>query len=502
MATVLTPKGPVQVPPETAAKLQERVDRVRDVQKWVAGVSVDKMKEAEHSNVQTKRKRHVNRVNSTGFDVSHNVNADVEANAEFEGKVPQDTSKEPVKENVEDKNNEEPSIVTKDVTDENASDAGSTNPEKVSESATIDSKQPSIFEPMEIDQALDQQATDAQSEPVARRSQQADPTPEEVKGRGDSIHYSRPSPGPDASSQSLPHEDQAALIVAETTSSTSQYESAQEPFPRVVGSSLPEPFKSPGTPQPLEAAKPPQPFLEKLTTRYKMEHNVKQRALAKRREDCVKDFSRDASVQVARIQLGRLWRPHTKADFENMVKQLCAKKDLALGHERVFFALLYMAIKEEREATEWKDEGHVFNGMRGMTVKQKKVLSLLHALSKTDSFPAVLPRFANYLFFSIFEANKLYNMKGFQAKNVVRMYLATLRTIAAEEKVRIFLYDIFYFRSVRNHIFICILLYVSFGHCQPEPVVSNAFFYRFGRPYCAGKAFDRKRTKRKSYWTL
>ncbi len=35
----------------------------------------------------------------------------------------------------------------------------------------------------------------------------------------------------------------------------------------------------------------------------------------------------------------------------------------------------------------------------------------------------------------------------------------------AENTVRTFLYDLFFFRSPRNHIFVCLLLDVSTLHC-------------------------------------
>ena len=67
-----------------------------------------------------------------------------------------------------------------------------------------------------------------------------------------------------------------------------------------------------------------------------------------------------------------------------------------------------------------------------------KLLSLLCCLAETsDHLRAVMPRFANYLHYSIFECNRLYNLKGYQAKNVVRMYLCVLR---ATGRFSVFLY--------------------------------------------------------------
>jgi len=69
-------------------------------------------------------------------------------------------------------------------------------------------------------------------------------------------------------------------------------------------------------------------------------------------------------------------RPHTKEVFENIVKQICSREILAKKHERVFFAILYMSIKEEREKTEEEEQKRQlisFSDMKNFTVKQKKV---------------------------------------------------------------------------------------------------------------------------------
>ncbi len=69
-----------------------------------------------------------------------------------------------------------------------------------------------------------------------------------------------------------------------------------------------------------------------------------------------------------------------------------------------------------------------------------------------------MPRFTNYLFYSLHEQNRLYNLKGYQAKNLIRMYLALLRATGSEDRAKIFLYDMFFFKSPRCHIAVCIFL--------------------------------------------
>ncbi len=168
----------------------------------------------------------------------------------------------------------------------------------------------------------------------------------------------------------------------------------------------------------------------------------------------------------------RLWKPVcTQADLKSIAKNL-DRPDFGGRHERILFAILFLAVRDEKPSAgeggaevekamdqsvkplqrpSQRKEDEPDEPPKGVTAKQKKVhkkakqktlssraylsfsipfklLSLLCCLAETsDHLRAVMPRFANYLHYSIFECNRLYNLKGYQAKNVVRMYLCVLR---------------------------------------------------------------------------
>ena len=200
-------------------------------------------------------------------------------------------------------------------------------------------------------------------------------------------------------------------------------------------------------------------LLEDLYLKFSSQHAIKTSILEKRiAEYREKNMTRDINLQVLQAQLGRLWKPCSPSVFGNIVKQL-TKPEYASCHRKMFCDILFQTIKTEKPNPE-KDYEFCGQGLPALTNKQIKVLALLDALSKTEVMADVCASFANYLYYALFGVGRIYHMPQFSSINLVRFYVVLMRQGGLEEKCRLFLFDMLFFKNSRNHIFVCVLMEV------------------------------------------
>ena len=200
-------------------------------------------------------------------------------------------------------------------------------------------------------------------------------------------------------------------------------------------------------------------LLEDLYIKFTSQHSIKSSILEKRiSEYKEKNFTREVSINVLKSQLGRLWKTCTPSVFANIVTQL-TRSDYASCHRKLFCDVLFQAIKTEKTNPE-KDYEFCDRGLPILTNKQIKVLALLDALSRTEEMADVCSFFANYLYYALFGVGRIYHMPQFSSINLVRFYIVLMRQGGLEEKCRLFLFDMLFFKNSRNHIFVSVLIEV------------------------------------------
>ena len=200
-------------------------------------------------------------------------------------------------------------------------------------------------------------------------------------------------------------------------------------------------------------------LLEDLYIKFTAQHAIKNSILVKRIEEYKEmNFTREINMNVLKVQLGRLWKTCTPSVFGNIVVQL-TKPDYASCHRKLFCDVLFQVIKTEKPNPD-KDYEFCERGLPMLTNKQIKVLALLDALSRTEVMADVCSFFANYLYYALFGVGRVYHMPQFSSINLVRFYVALLRQGGLEEKCRLFLFDMLFFKNSRNHIFVCVLIEV------------------------------------------
>ena len=200
-------------------------------------------------------------------------------------------------------------------------------------------------------------------------------------------------------------------------------------------------------------------LLEDLYTKFISQHAIKNSILEKRIDGYKEmNFTREINLNVVRVQLGRLWKACSPSVFGNIVVQL-TKEDYATCHRKLFCDVLFQVIKSEKPDQE-KDYEFCERGLPMLTNKQIKVLALLDALSRTEVMADVCSFFANYIYYALFGVGRIHRMPQFSSINLVRFYLVLLRQGGLEERCRLFLFDMLFFKNSRNHIFICVLIEV------------------------------------------
>ena len=200
-------------------------------------------------------------------------------------------------------------------------------------------------------------------------------------------------------------------------------------------------------------------LLEDLYTKFNSQHAIKNSILEKRIDGYKEmNLTREINLNVVKVQLGRLWKACSPSVFGNIVVQL-TKEDYATCHRKLFCDVLFQVIKSEKPDQE-KDYEICERGLPMLTNKQIKVLALLDALSRTEVMADVCAFFANYIYYALFGVGRIHRMPQFSSINLVRFYLVLLRQGGLEERCRLFLFDMLFFKNSRNHIFICVLIEV------------------------------------------
>ena len=193
----------------------------------------------------------------------------------------------------------------------------------------------------------------------------------------------------------------------------------------------------------------------KFTSQHAMKNSILEKRIAEYREN---NFTREINLNVLKVQLGRLWKTCSPSVFGNIVMQL-TKPDYASCHRKLFCDVLFQVIKTEKPNPE-KDYEFCDRGLPALTNKQIKVLALLDALSKTEVMADVCSSFANYLYYALFGVGRIYHMPQFSSINLVRFYIVLMRQGGLEDKCRLFLFDMLFFKNSRNHIFVRVLIEV------------------------------------------
>lgn len=196
-------------------------------------------------------------------------------------------------------------------------------------------------------------------------------------------------------------------------------------------------------------------FLERMIHKFKHDNagrwqELQSKSSANRSKD---QLNQEITHNVVRIQISRLW-PCTSHDvLMNIVKTLTQHEKCNIN-KRLICQNIYQGIREEKEWVALVDQGST---KPKLTWKQIKALTLLIHLE--PQMPGILNEMKNLIHkFLLTSKNGLQNYKLYQLANVTRFFLAVVRHQGDEERARLFIYDILFFRNTRSHVAINILL--------------------------------------------
>jgi len=162
----------------------------------------------------------------------------------------------------------------------------------------------------------------------------------------------------------------------------------------------------------------------------------------------------DATVDCLRKNFRNLMGCQNEESFNKLVSSVASTNNPQ--NEAMICDLVYEYLKSEHKDTPLLSEAD--SEQPPITRKQQRLFALLTTLSKLDRYSGIMERMIALLWHNLFGRDRMYNLKLNAVQNTGRMFILCARFCDNIEIVKNFIYDLFYFKSPRNHILIGIVI--------------------------------------------
>uniref|UniRef100_A0A0K2V5J5 Putative LOC101744334 [Bombyx mori] n=1 Tax=Lepeophtheirus salmonis TaxID=72036 RepID=A0A0K2V5J5_LEPSM len=209
-------------------------------------------------------------------------------------------------------------------------------------------------------------------------------------------------------------------------------------------------------------------YLQRMSLIYEKERISKAEELQKRELALNVAINRESIIKLIEEQLHRyskivlvfqlscfffrLWKSITKETFEDIVNKI-SQEGFLHSSPRILIDILYVAVKAEKSSAFSEPPQPHMLGSPVLTIKQKKIIALIHALDEKSEFSGFIGNeFIQYLYYSLIGKGRMAQvLKLFEVLNLVRIYISLARLKGQEERVKTFMYDVTFFNNSRMH---------------------------------------------------
>ena len=161
----------------------------------------------------------------------------------------------------------------------------------------------------------------------------------------------------------------------------------------------------------------------------------------------------DARVDCLRKHFRNLMGSQNEESFGKLVASVAAGTNPQ--NETMICDLVYEYLRAEHKDTKLLNDG---GEGPAITRKQQRLFSLLTALSEQQRYSGILERMLLLLWHNMFGRDRMYNLKLNAVQNCARMFVLCARHCDNLQLMRCFVYDLFYFKSPRNHVLVGVVM--------------------------------------------
>ena len=161
----------------------------------------------------------------------------------------------------------------------------------------------------------------------------------------------------------------------------------------------------------------------------------------------------DATVDCLRKHFRNLMGSQNEESFGKLVASVASGTNP--HNETMICDLVYEYLRAEHKDTKLLNDG---GEGPAITRKQQRLFSLLTALSEQQRYSGILERMLLLLWHNMFGRDRMYNLKLNAVQNCARMFVLCARHCDHLQLMRCFVYDLFYFKSPRNHVLVGVVM--------------------------------------------
>jgi len=189
-------------------------------------------------------------------------------------------------------------------------------------------------------------------------------------------------------------------------------------------------------------------------------------------------FAYDAYVDSIKKHFKNLMGCQNEESFGKLLNSIASNKNPQ--NEAIICDLIYEYLKTEHRLTPLLSEQD--DNQPAITRKQQRLFVLLTTLSEMPRYQNIMERMLTLLWHNLFGRDRMFNHKLNAVENTGRMFVLCARYTDNVTLLKHFLFDLFYFKSPRNHILVGIVIALwpeIFPHRQ-SPLSATPLAETFG----------------------
>eukprot|EP00092_Neocalanus_flemingeri_P040152 GFUD01043737.1.p1 GENE.GFUD01043737.1~~GFUD01043737.1.p1 ORF type:complete len:1387 (-),score=455.56 GFUD01043737.1:260-4420(-) len=197
--------------------------------------------------------------------------------------------------------------------------------------------------------------------------------------------------------------------------------------------------------------------LEELIFNYKSRSDENEKKRYQEREKLSKErssFAYDAYVECIQKHFKNLMGSQNEESFGKLVDGIASNSNPQ--NEAIVCDLVYEYLKAEHRDSPLLNASD--ENQPAITRKQQRLFVVLTTLSEKPRYKNILERMLNLLWHNLFGRDRMFNLKLNAVQNSGRMFVLCARYTDNVSLMKHFLYDLFYFKSPRNHILVGIVI--------------------------------------------
>jgi len=197
--------------------------------------------------------------------------------------------------------------------------------------------------------------------------------------------------------------------------------------------------------------------LEELRFHFQSRTSEDMRRLQQERDKLSRErssFAYEAYVDIVKRHFKNLMGSQNEESFGKIVEGIASNSNPQ--NEAIVCDLVYEYLKAEHRESPLMNATD--ENQPAITRKQQRLFVLLTTLAERPRYKNILDRMLNLLWHNLFGRDRMFNLKLNAVQNSGRMFVLCARFTDSVSLMKHFIFDLFYFKSPRNHILIGIVI--------------------------------------------